>query len=148
MGLSSNPEALQSAAVFVAASDARFAFIAVGSPQQEMIAKEAREHPGASGIALCIGASLDFVVGRQKRAPRLLQALGLEWAHRLATNPRRLWRRYLVDGVRIFPIWFRWRASSRRQIVTVVILVAFTFLVTAGIYSGVPFNRRTHMVPS
>jgi exopolysaccharide biosynthesis WecB/TagA/CpsF family protein len=109
MGLRDNPKARRSAAAFLAASKPRFAFIAVGSPQQEMIAREARELPGATGIALCVGAGLEFLTGEQKRAPRALQNVGLEWAHRLATNPRRLWRRYLVEGVRIFPIYLRWR---------------------------------------
>jgi exopolysaccharide biosynthesis WecB/TagA/CpsF family protein len=103
-GLRENPEARSRAAAFVAASKARFALLAVGSPQQEMIAKEVRDHDGASGIALCIGAGLDFVTGKQKRAPRLMQRLHLEWVHRLATNPRRLWRRYLVEEMAIFPI--------------------------------------------
>jgi N-acetylglucosaminyldiphosphoundecaprenol N-acetyl-beta-D-mannosaminyltransferase len=111
MGLRHNLQARRSAAEFIAASNARFAFIAVGAPQQEMIASEARNRPGASGVALCIGASLDFLIGEQKRAPKLLQRLNLEWAHRLATNPRRLWRRYLVDGLKIFPIYVWWLRS-------------------------------------
>jgi exopolysaccharide biosynthesis WecB/TagA/CpsF family protein len=109
MGLRANPKARRDAAAFLASSNARFAFIAVGSPQQEMIARAARDLPGGTGIALCIGAGLEFLTGEQKRAPRALQRLGLEWAHRLATNPRRLWHRYLVEGVKIFPIYLRWR---------------------------------------
>jgi exopolysaccharide biosynthesis WecB/TagA/CpsF family protein len=62
-------------------------------------------------VAFCIGAGLEFLIGDQKRAPRFLQRLNLEWAHRLATNPRRLWRRYLVEAWAIFPIYRRWRRS-------------------------------------
>jgi N-acetylglucosaminyldiphosphoundecaprenol N-acetyl-beta-D-mannosaminyltransferase len=112
MGLRSDVEARRSAAEFIVASAARFTFVAVGMPQQEMIACEASELPGAKGIALCVGAALDFLTGGQKRAPNFLQLLHLEWAHRLATNPRRLWRRYLIEGLRIFPIFFRWRGSA------------------------------------
>ena len=113
MGLRHDAKARRKAAAFLASANARFGFITVGSPQQEMIAKEVREIPGASGIALCVGAGLEFLTGDQQRAPRPLQRLGLEWAHRLATNPRRLWRRYLVDGPGIFPIYLRWSLRNR-----------------------------------
>jgi exopolysaccharide biosynthesis WecB/TagA/CpsF family protein len=49
-------------------------------------------------IALCFGAALDFLIGTQRRAPRLVQRLELEWLWRLAGNPRRLARRYLIEG--------------------------------------------------
>ena len=115
MGLRHNLDARREAAAFVATADARFAFIAVGAPQQEMIAWEALQRSDAKGVALCIGAGLDFLTGEQKRAPSLLRIVGLEWAHRLATNPRRLWRRYLVDGLRIFPIYVRWLGARGRE---------------------------------
>src|SRR5437868_2936707 len=115
MGLRGNAEARSEAAAFLASAKARFGFITVGSPQQEMIANEAREMPGAGGVILCVGAGLEFLTGDQQRAPRPLQRLGLEWAHRLATNPRRLWRRYLVEGPRIFPIYLGWILRGRRN---------------------------------
>ncbi len=115
MGLRGNAQARNEAAAFVASAKARFSFITVGSPQQEMIAHEAGALSGASGIALCIGAGLEFLTGDQKRAPRLMRRLGLEWAHRLATNPRRLARRYLIEGPAIFPIYVRWALLGSRK---------------------------------
>jgi N-acetylglucosaminyldiphosphoundecaprenol N-acetyl-beta-D-mannosaminyltransferase len=108
MELRENSSAQRIAAQFVAQANARFSFIAVGSPQQEMIAAQAKEIPGASGTALCIGASLDFLTGRERRAPRFVQQIGMEWAHRLLSNPRRMWRRYLLKGPRIFILAYRW----------------------------------------
>lgn len=116
MGLREDAVARQTAAAFVTAAQARFTFFAVGSPQQEMIARDVLCFGQATGIGLCIGASLEFLTGDQKRAPRILQLTGLEWAHRLASNPSRMWRRYLVDGMAIFPLfvrsrharWLRW----------------------------------------
>lgn len=131
MGLRTNLEARRSAAAFIASSNARFCFIAVGSPQQELVANQVQGFPGARGMGLCIGAGLDFIVGKQQRAPRLLQRLGLEWAHRLVTNPRRLWRRYLVDGVRIFPIWLRWKSPGRGRIWILPIL-SIAIILAAG----------------
>jgi N-acetylglucosaminyldiphosphoundecaprenol N-acetyl-beta-D-mannosaminyltransferase len=113
MGLRRNAVARRVAAEFIAGSKARFTFIAVGSPQQEMIAAEVKTIGGASGTALCIGAGLDFLTGRQKRAPRLAQRLGLEWAHRLVSDPRRMWRRYLLEGPRVFLLAYRW--AGQRQ---------------------------------
>ena len=112
MGLMSNPGARRQAAEFIAGQKPRFSFICVGSPQQELIAAEAAKMDGGSGLALCVGAALDFIAGSQKRAPRFARRLGLEWAHRLLTNPRRMWRRYLVEGPAIFLLAYRWRRSA------------------------------------
>lgn len=114
MGLLRDPGARREAASFIARQQARFTFIAVGSPQQELIAAEVRDQPDARGMALCIGAALEFVTGQKARAPLLLQRLGLEWAHRLASAPRQMWRRYLVEGPRIFAMAARWRRRAAR----------------------------------
>jgi N-acetylglucosaminyldiphosphoundecaprenol N-acetyl-beta-D-mannosaminyltransferase len=115
MGLRQNGAARRAAAEFIAHNRARFTFIAVGSPQQEMIAAEAKSIPGAAGTALCIGAGLDFLTGRKKRAPRLARSLGLEWAHRLLSDPRRMWRRYLLEGPRVFVLACRWAGAPRHS---------------------------------
>ena len=114
MGLLRNPAAREEAARFIAECKARFSFIAVGSPQQELIAAEVRAFPQARGTALCIGAALEFIAGRQQRAPEALQRAGLEWAHRLASEPRRMWRRYLVEGPKIFQLALRWQRTRSR----------------------------------
>ena len=112
MGLAGNAEARRAAARFIADTKARFTFVCVGSPQQELIAAEVAKLGDARGLALCVGAALEFLTDRQKRAPALARQLGLEWAHRLLTNPRRLWRRYLVEGPAIFLLAYRWRRSA------------------------------------
>lgn len=109
MGLRHDASARKKAAAFIAEARARFTFIAVGSPQQEMIASLVSRECEATGMALCIGASLDFITGQQRRAPGLMQRLSLEWAYRLASDPRRMWRRYLVEGPRIFLLAARFR---------------------------------------
>ena len=112
MGLSSNPAAIEAAAAFVEAQRARFSFIAVGSPQQELIALRIKERGDSRGTALCIGAALQFVVKQERRAPAFVRRIGFEWAYRLAVQPRRMWRRYLVDGPKIFLIAWRWRKAA------------------------------------
>jgi UDP-N-acetyl-D-mannosaminuronic acid transferase (WecB/TagA/CpsF family) len=53
-------------------------------------------------LALCIGASINFLTGSERRAPRWMQLIGFEWLYRLMNDPRRLAKRYLVRGPRIF----------------------------------------------
>ncbi len=102
MGMRRNAAAIAAAAAFVAGSRARFVFLAVGSPQQELLAQAILDRGDATGIGLCIGAAIEFVVGESRRAPRIVQRLHMEWAFRLLADPRRLWKRYLVTGPRIF----------------------------------------------
>jgi N-acetylglucosaminyldiphosphoundecaprenol N-acetyl-beta-D-mannosaminyltransferase len=99
--------AMDAAARFICDHGPGFIFVAVGSPQGEILVQRARDLGAKQGVALSIGASIDFITGRQTRAPRAMQRLGLEWAHRLFSHPKRLWRRYLVDGPRIFAIVMR-----------------------------------------
>jgi exopolysaccharide biosynthesis WecB/TagA/CpsF family protein len=80
----------------------RFCLLAVGSPQQEIIAQKLRERRVAHGLALCIGASVNFLTGDERRAPAWMRKFGLEWLFRLLQSPRRLASRYLVRGPRIF----------------------------------------------
>ena len=94
---------------FLISAHARYSFIAVGSPQQEIIAYHVARSGAATGIGLCVGASLEFLIGRQIRAPRAVQWLGLEWMFRLISSPRRLWRRYLVEGPEIISVFTHWR---------------------------------------
>jgi len=109
MGFIHDPVEVTRAARFLIETHARYHFLAVGSPQQEILAHRVGQAGGATGIALCVGASLDFLTGVQERAPLAMQRMGLEWLFRLCAQPRRMWKRYLVDGPSIFPIAQRWR---------------------------------------
>lgn len=77
----------------IKASGAQLCFVALGAPKQEVFAAYARRKGLECGM-ICIGAALDFLAGTQVRAPEMLRNSGFEWAWRLATNPRRLARRY------------------------------------------------------
>jgi exopolysaccharide biosynthesis WecB/TagA/CpsF family protein len=110
-GMRTNPGAMEEAASFVADNPARFTFLCVGSPQQEMLAKMILTQGRAVGIGLCVGASIDFLSGSRKRAPQWMQQARLEWLFRLLDEPQKLWRRYLVEGPKIFRIWMAWRKS-------------------------------------
>jgi exopolysaccharide biosynthesis WecB/TagA/CpsF family protein len=89
-GFSRNETELQRCIDFVRANPARFVFLACGAPQSEVLGARLVEAGGATGIGLCIGASLLFATGQLKRAPLIWQRLGLEWLHRLTQDSRRL----------------------------------------------------------
>lgn len=96
-----------------AAAGAEVILLAVGSPQQELLAYEMRTSRRVTGTALCIGASVNFLVGKERRAPRLVQRLSLEWAWRLVSNPGRMARRYLRDDPKIFAMAWAWQRRRR-----------------------------------
>lgn len=79
----------------VAAARPELVLVALGCPKQErLIARYFQEAPQAVWIG--VGGTFDFLAQRKRRAPRALQRAGLEWAFRLAQEPGRLWRRYVV----------------------------------------------------
>ena len=81
----------------VRASGADLLLVALGNPQQE---KFVERHFSAFNceVAICVGALFDFLAGAVPRAPRLMRHAGLEWLFRLAVEPKRLWRRYLIGN--------------------------------------------------
>lgn len=91
---------MESVVATIVASQADYTFLAVGSPQQEILAARVAANGTARGVGLCVGASIEFLTGAQKRAPILLRYMALEWAYRFACNPGRLARRYLVESPR------------------------------------------------
>ncbi|WP_051362124.1 WecB/TagA/CpsF family glycosyltransferase [Solimonas soli] len=108
MGFINDAAAVETCLQFIEAhSPFRFCLLAIGSPQQEVIANALRERDKARGMTLCIGASIDFLTGRERRAPAWMQRAGLEWLHRLGQSPRRMASRYLVRGPRVFNLLSR-----------------------------------------
>jgi N-acetylglucosaminyldiphosphoundecaprenol N-acetyl-beta-D-mannosaminyltransferase len=77
-------------------SGAGIVFVGLGCPKQE---RWMAEHRGrVNAVMIGVGAAFDFHAETVKRAPKWLQRVGLEWLHRLASEPRRLWKRYLVTN--------------------------------------------------
>ena len=87
-------------------------YVALGSPKQEqLIARLTADLPHTWWIG--VGISLSFLSGEVRRAPQWAQTLGLEWLHRLAQEPRRLARRYLLDGLPFAARLLSWAVFSR-----------------------------------
>ena len=79
-------------------SGAHIAWIGLGTPRQDHLV--AALGPLVDATLVPVGAAFDYVAGRVAEAPSFLHGTGFEWLHRLLREPRRLWRRYLVDGAR------------------------------------------------
>ena len=107
MGVLNQPSEMQRISDFVASEKPNYVLLAIGAPQSEIVAELFARDGRFGGVSLCIGASIEFLTGEKRRAPLWMQRLGLEWAHRLLTEPTRLWRRYLIDGPKIFIIFGR-----------------------------------------
>jgi len=90
-GTPEDPETLQK----IAAARPDVIWVGLGLPKQELwMADHSAHFPGA--VMVGVGAAFDWYAGVQPRAPKWLQSLGLEWAHRVASEPKRLWPRYRV----------------------------------------------------
>jgi N-acetylglucosaminyldiphosphoundecaprenol N-acetyl-beta-D-mannosaminyltransferase len=81
------------------AAKADLILVGLGPPKQELWIHRASDSLGPA-VALGIGAGLDFLAGKYKRAPRWVSKAGFEWAFRLIQEPRRLYRRYLLEAPR------------------------------------------------
>lgn len=75
--------------------------VGLGAPKQECWVHAHRERIAAR-VALCVGATIDFLANERRRAPQWMQQVGLEWLHRMLSEPRRLVKRYARDAW-IFP---------------------------------------------
>jgi N-acetylglucosaminyldiphosphoundecaprenol N-acetyl-beta-D-mannosaminyltransferase len=77
-------------------SGATVVWVGLGTPKQDFEVMRLSEATGV--VCVAVGAAFDFVAGTVSEAPKLAQRLGLEWLYRLAVEPRRLWRRYLLGN--------------------------------------------------
>lgn len=101
MGFDPTGEAARAILHQIDASGAKLVFVALGAPKQEAFAAFGRQITPGLGFA-SIGAGLDFLSGRQNRAPDWVKAIAMEWLWRMLSNPRRLAKRYL-DCALILP---------------------------------------------
>jgi N-acetylglucosaminyldiphosphoundecaprenol N-acetyl-beta-D-mannosaminyltransferase len=107
-----DPTPRRAVAAEIAATRPDLVLVAFGAPKQELFCDEFREILSPA-VLVCIGAGLDFVAGTLRRAPRWISKVGLEWAYRLAKEPRRLAARYLLRDPEFLAIWFRqWRRGA------------------------------------
>lgn len=91
-------------------SGANLVWVGMGTPKQDHVARELvlRENVTSVGV----GAAFDFLAGTVREAPTWVQNTGFEWAYRLASEPRRLWKRYLIGNVTFLKAALRSRSDT------------------------------------
>jgi len=115
-GFESDPTEIEMILDAIAKAKPHVLLIGVGSPKQELWVHRHADRLSAN-LALCVGATLDFLAGEKARAPRWMRQSGLEWLYRLANEPRRLAGRYAQNAWG-FPrlVWREWRTLSRQRV--------------------------------
>ncbi|WP_437681777.1 WecB/TagA/CpsF family glycosyltransferase [Sorangium sp. So ce131] len=98
----------------IRAAEAQLLFVALGAPKGELWIHRSSAHIRPA-VALSIGAGLDFLAGYVPRAPRWVSRTGFEWLFRLAQEPRRLARRYLIDDPQFAGILYRTCRDARDE---------------------------------
>lgn len=106
MGFIDRPDEVEKCIDFVEQNKADLVLLAVGCPRQEILAERILSRGTCHGVGLCIGASVLFLSGSLRRAPKWVQSLCLEWLFRMVSEPRRLIGRYASDAIGIFPVFF------------------------------------------
>jgi N-acetylglucosaminyldiphosphoundecaprenol N-acetyl-beta-D-mannosaminyltransferase len=96
----------------IAAARPHLVIVCLGAPKGELFIERARARLGPA-VSLQLGASLDFYLGRLRRAPRFMQRVGLEWLFRLCQEPRRLAHRYLLQDPAFLWVLLRTLAEPR-----------------------------------
>ena len=97
-------------------SQATVLAIGVGAPKQEKWLLQHRHRLNNINVAMAIGATIDFEAGRTKRAPGWISQIGLEWLYRLAREPKRLWRRYLLEDIVFFRMLLGRMLTARKPV--------------------------------
>lgn len=82
--------------------------VALGAPKQEKFMYKYKDELQVP-VSLGLGASLDFVAGNVKRAPRWMSNCGLEWLYRIFQEPKRMFKRYIIDDSKMIPMIWKYR---------------------------------------
>ena len=88
-------------------------FVCLGCPKQEKWIYENYRLCGAK-LSLCSGGTVDFIAGRVKRAPKWMSAWGMEWFYRFLKEPRRLFRRYFIENMKIWSMIWKYGKQTDR----------------------------------
>jgi len=101
-GFEKNLEECEKIVGLINASPANVLVVGVGAPKQEKWIYKYKDRMPGIKIYLAIGATIDFEAEKVKRAPLIMQKLALEWFYRLWKEPKRLWRRYVIEDMPFF----------------------------------------------
>jgi N-acetylglucosaminyldiphosphoundecaprenol N-acetyl-beta-D-mannosaminyltransferase len=114
-GFETNEAECQRIVALINDSRATVLAIGVGAPKQEKWIAKYRHQLTHVKVILAIGATIDFEAGELRRAPRWASQVGLEWLYRLASEPKRLWKRYLLEDLPFLGLVLRQKLGHYRD---------------------------------
>lgn len=110
IGFEKNAQEMSKIELLIHTAHPDILIVGLGCPKQEKYIYHNRQKLGVP-LSLGLGASIDFEAGRVKRAPKWMQKCGLEWAFRITQDPKRMFKRYLVDDLKIVKLAFKYRSQ-------------------------------------
>lgn len=92
-------------------SNADMLFVGMGVPKQDIFIYE-NMHKYNIPMSFSIGGTIDFLAGKQKRAPKWMRKIGFEWLYRLIKDPKRMFKRYIIDDLKIIKLCFKYKGKD------------------------------------
>ncbi|NOX46051.1 MAG: WecB/TagA/CpsF family glycosyltransferase [Chlorobi bacterium] len=114
-GFEKNEEECKKILDIINATDANVLVVGVGAPKQEKWIYKYKDRLHHIKIHLAIGATIDFEAGNIRRAPKVLQMVAMEWLYRLWKEPKRMWRRYIIEDMPFFNLIFKQKRGKYRN---------------------------------
>lgn len=114
MGFEKNQDELNKINEMITEKSPDILIACLGCPKQEKFIYENIDKYNAK-VSVCAGATVDFLAGNVKRAPRWMSNHGLEWFYRFLQEPRRMFKRYFVDDLKILHLCFKYRKSAKGE---------------------------------
>lgn len=109
LGFEKDQDEIKKANSIISAAHPDLLIVCLGCPKQEKWIYENYQKYDAL-VSVCAGATVDFLAGDVKRAPKWMSAYGLEWFYRFLQEPRRLFKRYFIDDIKILGLVLKYRA--------------------------------------
>lgn len=107
-GFDNNQDELNKINQMLYDSHADMLFVGMGVPKQDIFIYE-NMHKYQIPMSFSVGGTIDFIAGEQKRAPKWMNKIGMEWFYRLCHSPKRMFKRYFIDDLKIFKLAWKYR---------------------------------------
>lgn len=114
IGFEKDPEEIAHMNALLQQSGADMLFVGMGVPKQEIFIYENMEKYRIP-MSFSVGGTIDFIAGVQKRAPKWMRKFGFEWLFRLFREPKRMFKRYMIDDIKIIKLFWKYRPKYNRQ---------------------------------
>lgn len=110
LGFEKDQEEIDKINTLLQESKADILLVGMGVPKQEYFIAD-NKHIYKIPVSLSVGATIDFIAGVQKKAPQWMSNIGMEWFYRLITNPKRMFKRYIIDDTQIFSLYRKYKVK-------------------------------------